>query len=96
MDDGITCIYNGDNIVKIIFPEGKEKITKADLPANLAFLKEVVLPPSVKEIGEDAFENIGLEKINLENVEIIGDYAFIGCKNLKEIVLPPSIKEIGN
>ena len=94
MDDGITCIYN-DNIVKIIFPEGKEKITKADLPANLAFLKEVVLPPSVKEIGEDAFKYSGLEKINLENVEKIGNYAFSGCKNLKEVI-PSSVKEIGN
>ena len=95
MDDGITCIYNGDNIVKIIFPKGKEKITKADLPANLAFVKEVVLPPSVKEIGEYAFADSGLEKINLENVEKIGNSAFNGCKSLKEIVLPPSVKEIG-
>ena len=94
MDDGITCIYNGDNIVKIIFPKGKEKITKADLPANLAFVKEVVLPPSVKEIGEYAFADSGLEKINLENVEKIGNSAFIGCENLKEVELS-SVKEIG-
>ncbi len=94
MDDGITCIYNADNIVKIIFPKGKEKITRADLPDNLTFLKEVVLPPSVKEIGRDAFEYAGLEKINLENVEKIGRGAFYKCRNLKEVELP-SVKEIG-
>ena len=95
MDDGITCIYNADNIVKIIFPNGKEKITAADLPANLTSLKEVVLPPSVKEIGRDAFEYSRLEKINLENVEKIGENAFYKCKNLKEAKLS-SVKEIGN
>ena len=94
MDDGITCIYNADNIVKIIFPNGKEKITAADLPANLTSLKEVVLPPSVKEIGKDAFEYSSIEKINLENVEKIGYGAFYKCKNLKEVELP-SVKEIG-
>ena len=95
MDDGITCIYNADNIVKIIFPKGKEIITKADVPANLTSLKEVVLPPSVKEIGEDAFEYSRLEKINLENVEIIGDCAFYKCRNLKEAKLS-SAKEVGD
>ena len=95
MDNGITCIYNADNIVKIIFPKGKEIITKADIPANLTSLKEVVLPPSVKEIGEDAFKYSRLEKINLENIEKIGESAFSWCEHLKEVVLPPSIKEIG-
>ena len=52
------------------------------------------MPPSVKEIGSSAFENSDLEKINLENVEKIGDYAFSGCKNLKEAELS-SVKEIG-
>ena len=94
MDDGITCIYNADNIVKIIFPNGKEKITEADLPdnLNLTFLKEIVLPSSVKEIGENTFAYSGLEKINLENVEKIGDHAFYKCKNLKEVELP-SVKD---
>ena len=51
------------------------------------------MPPSVKEIGEGAFYCSGLEKINLENVEKIGDYAFYECENLKEATLS-SVKEI--
>ena len=91
MDDGITCIYNADNTVKIIFPNGKEKITETDLPDNLKFLKEVVLPPSVKEIGENTFAYSGLEKINLENVEKIGDRAF-NRSGIKKIIIPDNVE----
>ena len=49
------------------------------------------MPPSVKEIGGDAFADSGLEKINLENVEKIGDYAF-DRSGIKKIIIPDDVE----
>ena len=50
-------------------------------------VKEVVLPESVKEIGDWAFCGSGIERINLENVSSIGSYAFADCRKLTEVDL---------
>ena len=62
-------------------------------------LKKVIIPDSVKTIGEQAFYNC----INLETVEFpdyaqlttIGKYAFSGCENLKTVKLPSNLAAIG-
>ncbi len=59
------------------------------------FLLEVNLPESVKEIAPYAFFNDkGLINVNLENVEIIDDYAFRGC-GLETVELSENLKRIG-
>ena len=60
------------------------------------YLKELVLPNSVKVIKHNAFWYAkGLEKITLpENLESIGSSAFLGCENLEYIKLPDSLKKI--
>lgn len=46
-------------------------------------LTEVILPSTVKEIGEFAFANrVELTTVNLENVKTVGDQAFMGCTGL--------------
>ncbi len=63
---------------------------------NCKDLTDIVLPESIKSIGESAFAKCkNLKKITLpENLEYIGASAFSECENLEEIILPKSIKKI--
>ncbi|MDE6380811.1 MAG: leucine-rich repeat protein, partial [Muribaculaceae bacterium] len=88
----ISMSPNSRRIGKWAFRRCKE-LEIVTLPENLetigeeAFsetsIKEVELPSSVKEIKSQAFEYSKLELINLENVEILGEGAFSGVKELK-------------
>ena len=59
--------------------------------------KKTVIPNSVTEIGDYAFERcFGLSAIYIPNsVKKIGDYAFKHCFNIKTINIPDSIEQIG-
>ncbi|MBQ9016238.1 MAG: leucine-rich repeat protein [Firmicutes bacterium] len=58
--------------------------------------KKVILPSSVKYIGEEAFFGAkALEEINLNQVSIIESGAFWNCKKLKKAVLSPQIRSCG-
>ena len=78
---------------------GKTLFAEGELPGYTFFksgLETVVLPSSVKSIGEAAFSASSLQDIVIpEGVESIGDYAFYGCQDLKSVTLPSSLKEIG-
>ena len=62
-------------------------------------IKRIVIPASVKSIGEKAFYNC----INLESVEFadyaqlesIGKYAFQGCEKLTSVTFPSNLASIG-
>lgn len=59
-------------------------------------IKEVILPDSVKTIGNWAFAlSEGLEKIDLGTVQTIGDHAFYRCSTLKFVELPDSVTDLG-
>ncbi len=55
------------------------------------------LPPSLTEIGEEAFMgDLSVTGITLpDTLESIGDRAFMGCDNLTEITIPSSVVWIG-
>ncbi len=55
-------------------------------------LKTINLPKSVKTIGDQAFQNSGVQSINLEGVEKIGIRAFSQCKDLKTVELADAVK----
>lgn len=61
--------------------------------------KNVILPASVCEIAQWAFEgNKTLERIDMTScnkLTIIGERAFSGCENLTNIIFPENIEEIG-
>lgn len=74
-----SAFYGNEYIEKVIIPEGVSSIMRATF-FNCTNLKEVVLPESLKSIDYLAFANCNkLEKINLGNVQTIGDSAFWGC-----------------
>lgn len=59
-------------------------------------LEEVVLPYTVKYIGNGAFAfNKNLFKVDISNVEIIGDQAFYDCSILNKLTLGMNLKRIG-
>jgi hypothetical protein len=62
-----------------------------------AFIKSVLIPKSVKTIGECAFYDCSaLEVINLpEELTSVSEFCFQNCKGLTTIVLPPNLTEIG-
>ena len=48
-------------------------------------IREVILPDSVKKISDRAFFNGNFTKINIENIQSIGEDAFAFCHLLKLI-----------
>ena len=66
-------------------------------------LKEVVIPKSVKRLGDRAFygyddgkHNTTLQKVVLnEGLESIGDSCFSSNDGLREVVIPSSVKRLG-
>ena len=85
---------NGEPITDVVIPEGTERIQDY-LFACFMDLKSVTLPSTIKYIGEGAFEESGLEIINIpEGVTYIGDYAFCYTE-LNEIAIPSTVTYLG-
>ena len=99
------CVYS----IKNTFRDSDEitKITIADDVINIKddlfrgcgnTLKTIIIPNSVKNIGDRAFYGCsGLTEINIPNsVTNIGNSAFYDCSGLTEINIPNSVTSIGN
>ena len=98
-------LYNHAKTTLLFFPAQSE-MTYYDIPATVitiapgAFsgsqLKGITLPPTMTEIGNDAFG--GLEKLESitipSSVSRIGFGAFIGCSSLKEVIVPENVNSI--
>ena len=89
-DDGILR----SEIESIVFSEG---ITHVGGMWGFDNLKKVVLPSTVKEIGEWAFRDcVSLEEINIPSCTVIEDLAFYGCISLEKVTLPWGLETIGD
>lgn len=63
---------------------------------GLSTLHKIWLPTTVKTIGEAAFAYCySLSEIDLVNVEIISQAAFLNCTGLQYIDIPASVKTLG-
>ena len=81
--------------VKYEVPEGVERIG-ADAFSDYSNLTTIVIPSTVKEIGDGAFSGTGLVSIELpEGIETIGIGLFRSCSNLTSITIPNSVTSIG-
>lgn len=78
---------------------GKTLFAEGELPSYTFFksgLETLLLPTSVKTIGEGAFSASSLKSLEIpEGVTKLGDYAFYGCEDLESVTLPSTLKELG-
>lgn len=59
--------------------------------------KTVIIPDSVKTIGQQAFMSCSFSAVKIgSGVETIGDGAFERCAFFTEIIIPPNVKKIEN
>ena len=59
-------------------------------------LQEVVLPPSLSEILDYAFDDCSnLKSIDFSNVSMIENFAFKGCSSLSNVYIPSTVNYIG-
>lgn len=90
-EEAVLVKYHGrDEIVTV--PDGVKKIGTMAF-ANNAFIKEVILPQSLIEIGIRAFEGSSLERIVIPaGVKKIGYSAFQYCRQLRSVTLPDQLE----
>lgn len=84
----------------VIIPEKYNNIPVTEIADNgfmsCTKLLRVVLPSSVKKIGNNAFVNCtNLKLVGLSSVEIIGSNAFGMCRNLERLFFPQTVKIVG-
>ena len=83
---------------RIIFAEGTQEINASRNFFYGCAVEEIVLPESVKKIGDYAFSEVDtLNKINLpDSITEIGEWAFYRCNGLTSIELPENLEILGN
>ena len=58
-------------------------------------LKNVVFNDNLASIGWGAFQNTGIEELNLPLVSAIEDSTFYNCSKLRSVIIPDSVETIG-
>lgn len=98
----ITKYYGGnmEDNTEIIIPDTINGITPTKIGEkvfeNFGYLKNVVLPDSITDIGNYAFKNCNnLEHITARNVTELGNATFYHCTNLREFI-GSSLESIGD
>lgn len=93
MTELVVCSIDKESVV---IPEGVTNIF--DNAFDKCNMKAVVLPNSLKRIGEHAFSSCeNLESVSFgTGIEVINEYSFCGCQMLKQINIPCNIKVIEN
>lgn len=94
--------FEGAHVVEAVLPEGLEHLGTRAFSAsynniNPGTLKRVVLPSTLTEMGDYAFEyQAFLTDLTLpENMTEIPDYTFQNCGNLTTVDLPDALQHIG-
>ena len=85
--------------IKIYIPDSIDNHTVTTLGDSLfennSFIKSIILPNSVNKIGNSAFKNSYIEKVDVKSASIdILDYAFYNADRLKSI--NSKLKTVGN
>lgn len=83
-------------IKKVVIQEGVTRIGACAFSGCFSF-NEVILPNSLTEIGDFAFELCSVKSFTLPNkLKKIEDFAFNRCNELTSITIPGSVSRIGD
>ena len=105
--DGVTklpayAFVRCKNLKNVVFGKNVESIGLQSFSTDSPYLTEIVIPDSVKTIGNSAFTSYGglynnyLQRVQLGNgVTSIGQNAFNDCIALKEVLFGENVKTIG-
>lgn len=90
--------YYSDTIKTSVIFGDKVEIVPAELCYNLDKITEIILPASVKTIGENAFYSCsGISNVEFpEGLELINESAFGYCTSLQNITIPDKVQIIGS
>ena len=93
IEEGVLLSYNGD-AADCIVPDGVKRI--APFAFSWGHLTRVLLPDSLLEIGQNAFEYCTslTEVVWNDGLESIGYQAFRGCTALTNVALPKSVANV--
>lgn len=59
------------------------------------FLEKIIIPETVKNIGQYAFENSDLTSVTMpDSVTLIGYHAFYNCWRLTDVIIPNNVTSI--
>ncbi len=86
--------FFGKEVVDGILVGGGLNELGASVFSGCTSLSSIVLPDSLKKVGNKAFYNSGLTSILLPQLESLGTEVFSGCGALESAGLPSSLKEI--
>ena len=99
--DGAVTGYDGKN-ADVVIPGRLGSVVIVSV-ANDAFrdnvdIESVVLPDTVKKIGQNAFRNCEyLAAVRLpKELSTVGSSAFYGCKDLRSVTVPTSVTSCGS
>lgn len=86
------------NLKKVVFQEGATVIPKYIFRFFSEGLEEVIIPDTVIEIRNGAFDSCReLQKLKFpKNLVSIGEEAFIACSSLESIEIPDTVNNIGS
>ena len=85
------------SLLKTVIFGDKVEFIPAELCYDLDQLTEIILPASVKTIGENAFYSCsGISNVEFpEGLELINEKAFYYCTSLQNITIPNKVQIIG-
>ena len=89
---GDSAFFNCNSLEEIVLTDNISYIGESCFEGTK--IKNIIIPKKVLILSKRAFANTALEKVELNNVKIIKEEAFIGCKELEEITLPTSITKL--
>ena len=92
------AVSEDDDINVVEIPDGVESIMK-EVFLNNSTINEIVIPASVRYVGESAFSNsskLTAVKFAGDGLEEIAADAFKNCTALTDIALPSTLTSVGN
>ena len=88
--------YTAQRVTSITFEEGSACETIMSSAFADTRITEIVLPESLKYIGDYSFEKTAIGSLVIpESVEYVGDLAFYRCENLSDVSIGKNVKYIG-